>query len=112
MQLVHAGAFTQMRQPQKGWTPGSASGGLNRSGLLSELFRQHAMDEQEMNDVAAQFVRGAKYARESGFDAWNFIWATAISLVSSSRHSAISAKTSMASARKTAPVFQRRLWRG
>jgi 2,4-dienoyl-CoA reductase-like NADH-dependent reductase (Old Yellow Enzyme family) len=69
MQLVHAGAFTQMRQPQKGWTPGSASGGLNRSGLLSGLFFQHAMDEQEMDDVAAQFVSGAKYAREAGFDA-------------------------------------------
>ena len=69
MQLVHAGAFTQIRQPQKGWTPGGASGGFNRSGVLSGLLRQHAMDEREMDDVAEQFVRGAKYAREAGFDA-------------------------------------------
>lgn len=69
MQLVHAGSFTQMRQPQKGWTPGSASGGFNRSGTLSGILRQHAMDEREMDDAAEQFVRGAKYAKESGFDA-------------------------------------------
>ena len=69
MQLVHAGAFTQIRQKQKGWTPGGASSGFNRSGMLSGLLRQHAMDEREMNDAAEQFVRGAKFAREAGFDA-------------------------------------------
>ena len=69
MQLVHAGNFTQIRQPQKGWTPGGASSGFNRSGFLSGLLRQHAMTKNEMDNATDQFTSGAKFAREAGFDA-------------------------------------------
>jgi 2,4-dienoyl-CoA reductase-like NADH-dependent reductase (Old Yellow Enzyme family) len=68
LQITHAGAFTQIRL-HKGWTPGSASGGFNKSGMLSGIFSQHAMDEAEMDKVAGEFVEAAKLAREAGFDA-------------------------------------------
>ena len=68
LQITHAGAFTQIRL-HKGWTPGSASGGFNKSGMLSGIFSQHAMDETEMDKVAGEFVNAARLAYESGFDA-------------------------------------------
>jgi 2,4-dienoyl-CoA reductase-like NADH-dependent reductase (Old Yellow Enzyme family) len=68
LQITHAGAFTQIRL-HKGWTPGSASGGFNKSGMLSGIFSQHAMTEAEMDKVAAEFVEAAKLGYESGFDA-------------------------------------------
>jgi 2,4-dienoyl-CoA reductase-like NADH-dependent reductase (Old Yellow Enzyme family) len=68
LQLTHAGAFTQIRYA-KGWTPMSASGGFNASGMLSGILRQHAMDEAEMDKVAAEFVAASHLARAAGFDA-------------------------------------------
>jgi 2,4-dienoyl-CoA reductase-like NADH-dependent reductase (Old Yellow Enzyme family) len=68
LQITHAGAFTQIRL-HKGWTPGSASGGFNKSGMLSGIFSQHAMDEAEMDKVANEFVDASRLAYESGFDA-------------------------------------------
>lgn len=68
LQITHAGAFTQIRL-RKGWTPGSASGGFNNSGMLSGILTQHAMNEAEMDKVANEFVEAARLAHESGFDA-------------------------------------------
>lgn len=68
LQITHAGAFTQLRGAP-GSTPPSSSGGFNIAGILSGILRKHAMDQAEMDTIAAEFVTAAMLAREAGFDA-------------------------------------------
>lgn len=67
-QVTHGGCFTFIRERATS-RPLSASGGFNKVGLMSGMFRKQAMTEADMQQVADEFVRGARLARESGFDA-------------------------------------------
>lgn len=66
-QITHGGSFvTGIRL--KGFTR-SASAGFNTAGLLAGNFWHVAMNEADMEQVQAQFVQTAVFAREAGFDA-------------------------------------------
>lgn len=65
-QITHGGCFTFVGGRGRPW---SASGGINKIGLMSGQFLKHAMDEREMEVVATQFADGARLARRAGFDA-------------------------------------------
>lgn len=67
MQLTHGGSFITSIKV-KGRTI-SASGGLNKAGLLCGNFLQRAMNEADMAEVTCDFVRAAELCREAGFDA-------------------------------------------
>ncbi|MBK3748391.1 NADH:flavin oxidoreductase [Stutzerimonas balearica] len=67
-QITHGGCFTFLRERATP-RPLSASGGFNKIGMLSGMFRKQAMRETDMNRVIGEFVQGARLAREAGFDA-------------------------------------------
>lgn len=67
-QITHGGCFTFLRERATP-RPLSASGGFNKIGMLSGMFRKQAMRETDMNRVIGDFVQGARLAREAGFDA-------------------------------------------
>lgn len=67
-QLTHGGAFTFLPELSRRY-PLSASGGLNPPGLIAgRLFKSQASAD-ELAQLAQDFVRGARLAREAGFDA-------------------------------------------
>ena len=65
-QITHGGSFTQV--PQKGAAM-SASGGVNRAGIMQGNFFQRAMTEADMEQVTREFVEAAILCRAAGFDA-------------------------------------------
>lgn len=67
-QLTHGGAFTFLPQLATRY-PGSASGGFNAAGLLSGRLFKRSMTPHEMQAIVNAFVRSARLAKESGFDA-------------------------------------------
>lgn len=67
-QITHGGCFTFV-PPVETARPLSASGGFNKVGVLSGQWRRQAMTVADMERVAGEFVRGARLAREAGFDA-------------------------------------------
>ena len=67
-QITHGGCFTFV-PPQDTPRPLSASGGFNKVGIMSGQWRRQAMTLTDMERIAAEFVRGARLAREAGFDA-------------------------------------------
>jgi 2,4-dienoyl-CoA reductase-like NADH-dependent reductase (Old Yellow Enzyme family) len=67
-QITHGGCFTFV-PPQDTPRPLSASGGFNKVGIMSGQWLRQAMTVQDMERVAGEFVRGARLAREAGFDA-------------------------------------------
>jgi 2,4-dienoyl-CoA reductase-like NADH-dependent reductase (Old Yellow Enzyme family) len=67
-QITHGGCFTFL-PPQQTARPLSASGGFNKVGVMSGMWRKQAMSEADMQQVASEFVRGARLAREAGFNA-------------------------------------------
>lgn len=67
-QITHGGAFNFLKQLTT-WSPVSASGGINPPGFLSGRLFKHAASRAELRELRAEFVRGAKEAREAGFDA-------------------------------------------
>ena len=67
-QITHGGCFTFV-PPQDSRRPLSASGGFNKVGIMSGQWLRQAMTTADMERIAAEFVRGAKLAREAGFDA-------------------------------------------
>ena len=67
-QITHGGCFTFL-PPSQSLRPLSASGGFNKVGVMSGMWRKQAMTEADMNRVAEEFVAGAKLAREAGFNA-------------------------------------------
>lgn len=67
-QITHGGCFTFLRERSTP-RPLSSSGGFNKVGLMSGLWRKQAMTEADMTQVTRQFVQGAELARAAGFDA-------------------------------------------
>ncbi|HEY2809125.1 MAG TPA: NADH:flavin oxidoreductase [Steroidobacteraceae bacterium] len=67
-QITHGGCFTFV-PPTDTPRPLSASGGFNKVGIMSGQWLRQAMTEADMERVAGEFVRGARLAREAGFDA-------------------------------------------
>src|SRR5690606_31013345 len=67
-QITHGGCFTFIRVPGQS-RPLSASGGLNKIGLMSGQYLKRQMSVADMQRVAADFANGARLAREAGFDA-------------------------------------------
>ena len=67
-QITHGGCFTFIRE-RSTKRPLSASGGFNKIGMMSGMFRKQAMNERDMQQVVEDFAQGAKLAREAGFDA-------------------------------------------
>lgn len=67
MQITHGGSFvTGLKVP--GPTM-SASGGVNKAGLMIRNFFRRAMNEADMQQVIGEFVAAAEICREAGFDA-------------------------------------------
>jgi len=67
-QITHGGCFTFV-PPASTPRPLSASGGFNKVGIMSGQWLRQRMGPQDMERVAAEFVRGAQLARAAGFDA-------------------------------------------
>ena len=67
-QITHGGCFTFLRERSTP-RPLSSSGGFNKVGLMSGMWRKQAMTEADMTQVIGQFVQGAELARAAGFDA-------------------------------------------
>ncbi|UVE17416.1 NADH:flavin oxidoreductase [Pseudomonas sp. LS44] len=67
-QITHGGCFTFLK-PQQAPRPLSSSSGFNKVGLMSGMLRKQAMSEADIQQIADEFVRGARLAREAGFDA-------------------------------------------
>ncbi|WP_042297824.1 NADH:flavin oxidoreductase [Paraburkholderia bannensis] len=67
-QITHGGCFTFLPELSTK-RPLSASGGLNKVGLMSGRFFKQAMTERDMDACATQFAQAARRAREAGFDA-------------------------------------------
>lgn len=67
-QITHGGAFNFLPRMEEGpvW---SASGGFNPIGMVQGRFFKKAMTREAMRHVRDQFVRGARLARQAGFDA-------------------------------------------
>lgn len=68
-QLTHAGSFTFLPKSESRATPVSASGGFNKTGILSGRLLKKKAGRAELNQLRDEFVSAAKLARESGFDA-------------------------------------------
>ncbi len=68
VQLTHGGCFTFVDQLNSG-RPLSSSGGFNNVGILSGKWRRQRMGTTDLTQVADEFVRSAKLARDAGFDA-------------------------------------------
>lgn len=67
-QITHGGCFTFL-PPAGSRRPLSSSGGFNKVGIMSGMLFKQAMTEADLERVAGEFVRGARLAREAGFDA-------------------------------------------
>lgn len=67
-QITHGGAFNFLPKLSTRY-PFSASGGFNAAGVLSGRLFRTAMKPQDMDAIAEEFVRGARLARDAGFDA-------------------------------------------
>ncbi|ATR83632.1 MULTISPECIES: NADH:flavin oxidoreductase [Pseudomonas] len=67
-QITHGGCFTFIRERSTP-RPLSASGGFNKIGMMSGMFLKQAMNEGDMHQVVQDFARGARLARQAGFDA-------------------------------------------
>jgi 2,4-dienoyl-CoA reductase (NADPH2) len=67
-QITHGGCFTFV-PPTASKRPLSSSGGFNKVGIMSGQWLRQAMNKDDMERVAGEFVRGAMLAREAGFDA-------------------------------------------
>lgn len=67
-QITHGGAFNFLPRLSTS-SPVSASSGINPPGFLSGRLFKHAADTSELRSLRADFVRGAREAREAGFDA-------------------------------------------
>jgi 2,4-dienoyl-CoA reductase-like NADH-dependent reductase (Old Yellow Enzyme family) len=68
LQITHAGAFTQL-WPRHGFTPPSASMGVNLPGLLFGIPFKHRASTAELAALALEFAGAAEVAAEAGFDA-------------------------------------------
>ncbi|MCB2088608.1 MAG: NADH:flavin oxidoreductase [Sphingomonadaceae bacterium] len=69
-QITHAGSFTFLdKDTLQTSKPLSSSGGFNKVGVMSGRFFKKAMNRDEMDAMAAEFVTAAIKAREAGFDA-------------------------------------------
>lgn len=68
-QLSHAGSFTFLPKSVSDFKPVSASGGFNKTGILSGRFFKRAADRDMMNQLRDEFVAAAHLAKEAGFDA-------------------------------------------
>ena len=68
IQLTHCGFFTRNRQLERD-RPLAPSRTFNEYGLMSGLPFSRAMTEDELQQTAADFARGATLARQAGFDA-------------------------------------------
>jgi 2,4-dienoyl-CoA reductase-like NADH-dependent reductase (Old Yellow Enzyme family) len=67
-QITHGGAFTFLPELSTKY-PLSASGGFNAAGVISGRLFKTPMTPDDMDRIASEFVRGARHAREAGFDA-------------------------------------------
>jgi len=67
-QITHGGAFTFLPRLSTRY-PYSSSGGFNAAGVISGRLFKTAMTVADLERSAAEFVAGAKLAREAGFDA-------------------------------------------
>lgn len=67
-QITHGGAFNFLPRLSTS-SPVSASGGINPPGFLSGRLFKHAANASELRSLREDFVRGAREAREAGFDA-------------------------------------------
>ncbi len=67
-QITHGGCFTFLPELSTR-RPLSASGGINKVGLMSGRYLKDAMTEADMDACARQFAQAARTAREAGFDA-------------------------------------------
>lgn len=67
-QITHGGAFNFLTRLSTR-SPVSASGGINPPGFLSGRLFKHAASAAELRSLREEFVRGARAAREAGFDA-------------------------------------------
>jgi 2,4-dienoyl-CoA reductase-like NADH-dependent reductase (Old Yellow Enzyme family) len=67
MQITHGGSFVTALKVA-GPTM-SASGGLNKAGLMIGNFFRRAMNEVDMKQVIHEFVAAAEICRQAGFDA-------------------------------------------
>jgi 2,4-dienoyl-CoA reductase (NADPH2) len=67
-QITHGGAFNFLPRLSTRY-PLSSSGGFNAAGVISGRLFKTAMTAADMDRIAAEFVVGARIARESGFDA-------------------------------------------
>ncbi|SMH37891.1 NADH:flavin oxidoreductase [Azospirillum agricola] len=67
-QITHGGSFAQHRELS---TPRamSASGGIDKIGLMMGRFFQRAMTRTDMDQVRDEFVNAARLSAEAGFDA-------------------------------------------
>ena len=68
-QITHAGAFTFLPKEFSAAKPISAMGGFNKFGVMTGRYGKKKMDRGDMDDIAAQFVSAARFAKEAGFDA-------------------------------------------
>jgi 2,4-dienoyl-CoA reductase-like NADH-dependent reductase (Old Yellow Enzyme family) len=68
IQLGHCGAFTKNRELSTS-RPRGPSRGWNPYGAMVGLARADAMDEAELERIAAEFAAAAGIARRAGFDA-------------------------------------------
>ncbi len=67
-QITHAGSFVQHKSLSNPRAM-SASGGIDRMGVMQGRFFQREMTERDMAQVRDEFVAAARLAREAGFDA-------------------------------------------
>lgn len=67
-QITHGGSFVQHRELSTKRAM-SASGGIDKMGVLMGRTFQRAMTRADMTQVVGEFVRAARLAREAGFDA-------------------------------------------
>ena len=67
-QITHGGAFTFLPALSRRY-PLSASGGLNPPGLIAGRMFKTEASAADLAQLADEFVRGARLAREAGFDA-------------------------------------------
>jgi 2,4-dienoyl-CoA reductase (NADPH2) len=69
-QITHAGSFTFLdKDTLQTSRPLSASGGFNKTGVMSNRWLKKAMGRDDMNQMTAEFVAAAVRAKEAGFDA-------------------------------------------
>ncbi len=68
-QITHGGAFCFLPRLNESRYPVSCSGGLNPPGMMIGRWFKRAASADDLEHLTAQFVAGARLAREAGFDA-------------------------------------------